>query len=217
MNSSHQQNIRLVVFDFDGTIADTSEGIIDAHRYTLDHLKLPIPSDKKLKSFIGGNLLNIYIENFDINDSEAREATRVYRDRYSENGIHMAKLYPNFKQMLIDLRSMGYMLGVATLKADVFANLMLKELGIDKYFNCICGIDDNDSRSKADLILRCCEICNCTNEQTVLVGDSINDYNGAIAANVEFIGVTYGFGFANDCNYDFIQVRDPSEIVALFS
>ena len=215
MKSLHLQNMKLVIFDFDGTIADTSAGIIDSHKFTLNKMGKEILSEEELRSVIGGNLLKTYIERFGFSEAEAREAVRIYRERYAEIGIHNAFLYPDFAYMLKTLKNEGYKIGVSTLKAENFAKIMLNELGIEEYFDEVCGMDSKDGLDKAGLILKCCELCNCEINEAILVGDSNNDLIGSKKSGVDFIGVTYGFGFKQDENYDFMTVNSCIELLKL--
>ena len=76
-------------------------------------------------------------------------------------------------------------------------------------------MDSNDELDKASFILKCCELCDCHKEDTVLIGDSINDYIGSQQVGVNFIGVTYGFGFKPNKEYDFITIDSPLELANL--
>ena len=125
MKYSHKQNMKLIIFDFDGTIADTSEGILDAHRFVLNTMGREVPSEEELRGVIGANLLTTYIEKFGFSDLDARVAVRVYRERYAEVGIHKAILYPGFVDVIKNLKNKGYKIGVATLKVEDFAKSML--------------------------------------------------------------------------------------------
>lgn len=212
MNLLHLQNIQLVIFDFDGTIADTSEGILDSHRFTLKYMGRDIPSEGVLRSVIGGNLLNTYIKTFGFGEKEAIEAVKVYRQRYAEVGIHQANMYPGFRKMLLELKSYGFKTGVATLKMEKFAKEMLLEMEVDSLFDEICGMDLDDKLDKADLILKCVSQCRCLTEETLLVGDTRNDLEGAKKAGVNFIGVTYGFGFKRNVEYHFPIINEPKEL-----
>lgn len=214
MKSLHQQNMKykLVIFDFDGTIADTSPGILDSHRFALETMKHDIPSEKALREAIGGNLLQTYIMKFGFEEEKAREAVKIYRNRYSQVGIHMAVLYPGFESMLQKLKESGVMIGVATLKADRFAKVMLEELGISQYFDAVCGMDEYDKMTKSDLIKKCCGDCKISEADTVLIGDSNNDLHGAVEAGVEFVAVTYGFGFRKDEQYNFLSADSTAEV-----
>lgn len=204
---------KLIIFDFDGTIADTSEGILDSHRYTLAAMGSSIPSKNILRSIIGGALLETYKKRFGLTENQARRAVNIYRERYAEIGIHKACLYPGVKEMISELKSQGYKIGVATLKAERFATCMLDEMGIIDYFDVICGMDDSDEHTKASLVRKCCASSGVDEHETVLVGDSDSDINGSIEAQVDFIGVTYGFGFKPNFNYDFCTVDHVQELI----
>ena len=212
MSLSHLQNMKFVIFDFDGTIADTSEGIIDSHRFALRAMNAEIPADEKLRSLIGGNLLKTYTDIFGFSEDEARAAVKIYRERYEKIGIHKAAIYPGFSDLLRCLKENGYKTAVATLKAERFARIMLDEMHILPYFEAVCGMNHDDSLTKADLIMKCVKLCDCKCQNTVMIGDSENDRIGANAANVSFIGVTYGFGFSADGSYDFITAGSTEEI-----
>ena len=69
----------LIIFDFDGTLADSSEGILDAHKYTIEKFGLAKLTNKELRNFIGGNLLKIYLNEFDLSTEVAKEAVSTYR------------------------------------------------------------------------------------------------------------------------------------------
>ena len=215
MSLSHLQNMKLLIFDFDGTIADTSEGIIDSHRFALRSMNAEMKTDEKLRSLIGGNLLKTYTDNFGFSEDDARVAVKIYRERYGQIGIHKAVIYPGFADLLRCLKENGYQIAVATLKAERFVRIMLEEMHIRPYFDAICGMNHDDSLDKAGLIMKCIKLCDCKCQNTVMIGDSENDWIGANAANVSFIGVTYGFGFSADGSYDFLTAGSTKEIGSL--
>ena len=204
---------KLVIFDFDGTIADTSLGILDSHRFTLSYMRKNIPSDSELRGVIGGNLLDTYRSRFGFSEPQAREAVRVYRERYAKIGIHKVELYPEFEKVIKKLYKKGYLIGVATLKAEKFAEVMLEEMGIRKWFHVVCGMDEYDDLNKAGLIKKCCSLCEVSEEDAILVGDSNNDAIGAQESGVAFLGVTYGFGFQKGQQYDFSTVDSVAGIL----
>lgn len=204
---------KLVIFDFDGTIADTSEGILDSHRYTLAAMERDIPPENVLRGVIGGALLEIYKKQFGFTENQARRVVNIYRERYAEIGIHKASLYPGIKDTISELKRKGYKIGVATLKAERFATYMLNEMGIFAYFDVICGMDDSDEHTKASLLRKCCAFCEVDESDAILVGDSDSDLNGSIEAKVDFIGVTYGFGFKPNSNYDFYTVHHVQDLI----
>ena len=189
---------KLIVFDLDGTLADTSLGIINSHKYANAQMGRPVPDDETLAGIIGGPLLKTYQTKFAYSDSDAVEAVRIYRERYAEKGIDEVEIYEEIPYVLSELKARGYLLAVATLKAEKFAIPMLESLEVAKYFDIIHGVDDKDTRTKASLIELCMQELNVVPESTVLVGDSSHDAIGANAAGVDFIAATYGFGFKTD-------------------
>ena len=215
MNSLHLPNMKLAIFDFDGTIADTSEGIIDSHKFTFSKIGKSFISDEEIRTFIGGNLLRIYT-NILGDEEQAKIAVQIYRKRYSEVGIHKAVLYPNFIELLSLLKIHNIKTGVATLKAECFAKTMLKEMHIDGLFNTICGMDNDDFLNKASIISNCLDYCGIKAKDAVLIGDTESDLKGAIETGVNFIGVTYGFGFKSSTNEgNFIKAGNPLQIAEL--
>lgn len=219
MNCSQKQSMKykLVIFDFDGTLADTSEGILDAHRFALTEMGRPVPSDEELRSVIGGHLLNTYIEKFGFAEDDARKAVKIYRDRYANVGIHKIRMYPGIDELLKKLKAGGCVTAVATLKAERFAKLMLAEMGIIDLFDYICGMDEDDSQTKTSLIKKCMTCAVCNPYESVLIGDSQNDLIGAKEAGVDFIGVSYGFGFKDGKDYGVKMVERVEEIINYIS
>ena len=216
MNCSQKPNMKykLVIFDFDGTLADTSAGILDAHRFALSEMGRPIPSDEELCSVIGGHLLKTYVEKFGFSEIDARKAVQIYRNRYADVGIHKVTMYPGIDELLKKLKAGGCITAVATLKAEKFAKLMLAEMDIIDLFDYVCGMDENDSQTKTSLIKKCMICAACDSSESVLIGDSQNDLIGAKEAGVDFIGVRYGFGFKDGKEYGVKMVDGAGEVVS---
>lgn len=187
--------IKLVIFDLDGTLADTSVGILNSHKQAHMAMGRPIPSDDVLYSVIGGPLLDTYQSVFHFSVGDATEAVRIYREWYSEYGIHQAKLYPGMNELLSKMRDSGLLTGIATLKAEQFAKIMMEELKVGSLFSFIYGMNAGDTLTKAQLIQKCMSAAAVKPEETCMIGDSIHDMKGAQQCNVPFIGVSYGFGF----------------------
>lgn len=194
-----------VIFDLDGTLADTSLGILNCHRYAHQMMGRPEPPETVLRNIIGAPLFQTYQTTFGFSEAETQQALCYYRQRYEEKGIYEAVLYPGINQVLDVLKNTGCKLGLASLKAERFIRVMLEHMGIRRYFDAIYGMDDLDSRTKAQLIELCMHDLDTTPENTVMVGDSSYDQSGAQSVGIRFVGVTYGFGFmegvgmANDC------------------
>lgn len=210
---------KAVIFDMDGTLADTSSGIVNCYRFALSELGLPTPSsDDVLIGLIGGPLVNNFMKAFSLSEEEAIVATKIYRERYAKIGFSEAKLYPGMKNLLIQLKNQNYLIGIATLKAERFAVEMVNRFGISEYFDSICGVVDSDI-SKSKLIAQCVDELGIEASDAVYIGDSENDANGARQNGIDFIAVTYGFGFdkgsyREDCNA--VHVSDDVEDLTLY-
>lgn len=213
------KKFKLVIFDLDGTLADTSRGIINCHKHANAMMGSKIEDEKMLASVIGGPLLNTYRTKFGYSEEDARRAVDIYRERYATEGFKEASLYPEMKTALEALKTKGYKLAVATLKAERFAIPMLNELGVGDLFDVIHGVDDKDTHTKSSLINLCIKELNCTREDTVLVGDSIHDARGAMESGIDFIGATYGFGFKSDGELDSVSsyatISSPIELTQI--
>ena len=210
------KKLKLIIFDLDGTIADTSRGIINCHKHANAMMGNKIEDEKMLASVIGGPLLNTYRTKFGYSEADARLAVDIYRERYATEGFKEAILYPEMAKTLIALKEKGYRLAVATLKAEKFAIPMLKELGVGDLFDVIHGVDDKDTHTKSSLIDLCIKELECTKEESVLVGDSIHDARGAMESGIDFIAATYGFGFKTENELDSAPtcaiIHSPAEL-----
>lgn len=210
---------RLIVFDLDGTLADTSPGIINSHKFANLKMGRQVPDDETLAKVIGGPLLETYKKKFSYSDSDAVEAVRIYRERYATHGINEVEIYSEIPELLKELKSRGFMLAVATLKAEKFAIPMLTALGVAQYFDLIHGVDDKDTRTKSFLIELCMSELNVSKEETILVGDSSHDAIGAQSAGVGFVAALYGFGFKTKSDVAFFSslgsIETPKKLLEL--
>lgn len=186
---------KLIIFDLDGTLADTSPGILECHRFTNAAMGRPIADEGVLYDIIGGPLLTTYKTRFGYSEGEARKAIQIYRTHYAEVGFTGSTLYTGIVECLRGLKEEGCLLAVATLKAERLAKQILHLLEIGAYFDLIHGMDEQDTFSKQDLLRMCMNELQVRPSHTVLIGDSIHDADGAKQAGIDFLGVTYGFGF----------------------
>ena len=187
----------LVIFDLDGTLMDTSEGIINCHNEVAKILgKNTIESKEYIeKGIIGYPLPKGFKDHYNMNDEEVKEAIEMYKKMYAEKGIYEAELYKGLPELLKKLKENGIKTAVATLKIEKFAKIMLEDCGVSQYFDVIYGADPNCNYLKKDLVCKAIETLNVQKEEAVLIGDSSFDAEGAKTAGVDFIGVSYGLGF----------------------
>lgn len=202
-----------VIFDLDGTLLDTSEGIMKGACFTASIMGAPDLTLDQQKSFIGPPIIDSFIRECNFTTSMAKEAVEIYRQRYKEKGIYEAKNYNLVKELLMALKEENVLTAVATLKRDDFSKEILKHFGLSECFNVIKGIDERDTHSKSDIILMCLkELEQDDLSKVVLIGDSIYDAIGAEQVGIDFIAVTYGYGFndksdAQDCTNVFIAEK----------
>ncbi|MDO4326877.1 MAG: HAD hydrolase-like protein [bacterium] len=203
----------LVVFDLDGTLLDTSPGIFNSVRYAEKRMKLDAIPDEQLKRFVGPPPKDMYMEIYGLSEEDALSAARFHREYGREKAIYEAITYPNIKDTLILLKKMGIKLAVATLKSQGIAERILDNFELKNLFNTIVGMDDKESLSKAQTILKAVSDTG-TKGKTVMVGDSRYDLEGAKEAGADFIGVLYGFGFSPDAVcYDAVFINKIEELL----
>lgn len=181
----------------DGTLADTSEGIFNSIRYVQEKLDLPQISDEQMRFHIGPPIQESYSKNFNLNDLELEKAVQYHKEYAVCQGLYEASLYPGMTDLLELLNKKGYKQAVATLKFEETAKKMLRHLDIFYYFEIICGASSNSHLSKAQLLEKCINAMNCKKSETLLIGDSAYDAIGASEIGIDFLAVTYGFGFSD--------------------
>ena len=211
--------IKNVIFDLDGTLVDTSEGIIESVQYTASVMGWQAISMDKLQSFIGPPLTWSFIKQYQCNEDDAKLATKIFRQYYQEEALFKAKVYNGVYSVCEEFKTKEIQISVATNKPDRFAKKILEYFKLARYCKTIYGADEYGKLKKEDLILNCVKDMVASLEETVLVGDTSNDAKSAEEAGVHFLAVTYGFGFKNKDNvmpYSHIGVAySPSEILQI--
>lgn len=188
-----------VVFDLDGTLLDTSSGIIESIKYTIDYFKLEPLSEEQLKAFIGPPVQNSFKRYYGFDNVKLQEIATIFRDNYKSVNLLKAKPYPGIYDVFGILVKNDIKPTVATYKRQDYATDILVNFGFNKYTDVFCGADHNNVLKKKDIIKNAIALSKvANNKEVVMVGDSDNDAIGADEIGVDFIGVTYGFGFKND-------------------
>ena len=185
-----------ILFDMDGTLVNSYEGIFQSYEYTFRELGLPFAGDLFVRDAIGRTLPFVFQTLCGMEPEQSLHAIKIYRDYYARKGQYGAQAYEGMEQTLRTLKKSGKFLGVATLKKEGFAREILARLGLAPLFDSICGMDENDSFSKAQLVDRCRLLSQAPKEETILVGDTLSDAEGAQQAGTAFLAVTYGFGLS---------------------
>ena len=193
-----KKNYELVIFDLDGTLLDTSCGILSAITHTLNTLGIPHKGQISPYDFIGPPIEAALQKHLSLEGELLRAAAKEFRQRYKSEDVLKAEPYEGMDALLTALRTSGYGRAVATYKREATAERLLWHCGLSKHLNIIHGTNDRENMSKADIILRCIEDYGLTNRRhAVMIGDTAEDARGATIAGVDFVAVTYGFGFTD--------------------
>lgn len=185
--------MKLLIFDFDGTLADTGAVILQTTAQTLARLKLPLPPEASLKKWIGLPLAEIFANACDTRDEELiSEAVKIYRARFPEN-CGTVKLYPGVRQGLDKLRRAGMMLALASSRERNSLLSLTNLLGITNDFNVIAGEQDViRHKPEPDIVNFVLKATNITPDCAMFIGDTVFDIAAGRAAGVKTCGVTYG-------------------------
>ena len=182
-----------ILFDLDGTLTDSGEGIINCAILALERFGLPIPSREALRVIVGPPLDQSFIR-FGVPADRTDEAIRVYRSRYTTVGKFENYPYPGIRETLQALKAAGHRLFVATSKPEGMSVEILEKFELAQYFELICGATLDGSRShKADVIAYLLGQVESL-ENVVMVGDTKFDVLGAKEHGIPTIGVAWGYG-----------------------
>ena len=181
-----------ILFDLDGTLTDSGEGIINCAAFALEHFGLPVPDRTTLRQFVGPPLRDTFVK-FGVPAEKAEEAVAVYRSRYVPIGKYENFPYPGIRELLERLQGEGHRLYVATSKPEEMSVDILTRFDLAKYFDRICGATYDGSRDeKAKVIAYLLELTDA--QDAVMVGDTAFDVLGAAEHGIGTIGVGWGYG-----------------------
>ena len=187
----------LVIFDLDGTLLDTSAGILAALKRILPEFSLPIPADEKLRSYIGPPVEYTLQAHYALKEEECRKVSARFREVYFGDQLFNANPFPEIEELLKACKQRGVKLAVATNKREYYTLKLLDALGLKDYFEKIRGTDEMGRLKKTDLIRACVLETGVAPERSLMVGDAWSDEEGAEEAGVDFAAAMYGFGFAH--------------------
>lgn len=213
---------KAAVFDLDGTLLDTSDGLSTAVKYTIDHFGLSPLSDEQIRTFIGPPIKDSFARTYDPDEALLNEMVAVFRDRYKTEDLLKAVPYDGIYEVLAKLKDAGIKPAIATYKRQDYATMILEHFHFNDYTDIMCGSDFDSKLRKHDIIRNAVTAAGINDySQAVMIGDSDNDAVGAEKTGMLFIGVTYGFGFrsAEDVNkYSNIGTADlPEQIMKIIT
>lgn len=190
-------NFDCVIFDFDGTVADTGVGVFESIRYAIDKEGLPQPPDSEMHRFVGPPFKSSFPEFFPwVDEACVDRLIAWYREVYSVDGIYKFTLYDGMEELLAKLKKEGIGTAIASSKPEFFIKQILDKCALAKYFDVPVGADSEDvDPTKADIVGKARDrlaALNCT--RPLMVGDRKFDILGAKAQKVPCAAVLFGYG-----------------------
>ena len=196
MTDTRLAGAQLVIFDLDGTLTDSAEGIVASFLHALSHVGAPVP-DGDLAAHIVGPPMDDTFRSMDLGD-DAEAAIAAFRAEYGERGWAMNALFEGIEPLLVDLRAAGVRLAVATSKLEPTARRILAHFGLDQHFEVIAGASPDGSRkTKVEVLDHALAQLQPLPERVLMVGDRSHDVDGAAAHGIDTVVVGWGYGKAD--------------------
>lgn len=190
-----------IIFDLDGTLMDTSKGILNGIDFIIDQFHLTPMDDLKKQTFIGPPIQDSFQSHYCCSTEESWELATAWREVYKDRFLLEAVPYNDIYDLLQRLKQKNVKMCVATNKREDYTMKLLEYYGFIPLFDFIAGSDLEGKRSKADMIKMCMEWFGEKDPgRYLMIGDTEKDLEAAQEVGVNFLGVTYGFGFTNDQN-----------------
>ena len=188
---------KTILFDLDGTLTDSGEGIINCVVLALEHFRLPVPDRNTLRVFVGPPLQEMFVK-FGVPENKTDEALAVFRSRYCTVGKFENYPYPGIKELLEKLKKRDFRMLVATSKPEEMAFEILNKFELAAYFDRICGATMDESRVTKEAVISYLLETEGRADNMVMVGDTVFDVIGAAAHHIPTIGVSWGYGSTLD-------------------
>jgi phosphoglycolate phosphatase len=197
---------QLVIFDLDGTLTDSAQGIVSSFQHALSEVGAAVP-DGDLASRIVGPPMHHTLSEMGLGQN-ADAAIAAYRADYTTRGWSMNRLFDGIAELLADLEAAGVRLAVATSKAEPTARRILAHFGLDGHFEVIAGASVDGTRAtKSDVVAHALAQLHPLPDRVLMVGDRSHDVEGAAEHGIDTVVVGWGYGRAD---FD-----DPNGIAAL--
>ena len=192
--------IKLIIFDLDGTLVDSLADLTDAVNFMRVQFGLAGLSMAEVKTLVGegaGRLVEKALQGFD--PESLQLGLEHFLDFNFRHIVDKTVFYPGVSETLELLKERGYLLAVASNKSEALCRNMLAVLGVDHLFGTILGADSVSERKPSPApIIHLMRLFAVNADETVMIGDSINDITAGKSAGVLTIGCNYGYGTAEE-------------------
>jgi phosphoglycolate phosphatase-like HAD superfamily hydrolase len=187
---------QLVVFDLDGTLTDSAEGIVASFLHALSYIGAPVPEGDLAAQIVGPPMDDTF-RAMGL-DGRAEEAIAAFRTEYGSRGWAMNTLFDGIAALLADLRAAGVRLAVATSKLETTARRILAHFDLEQHFEVIAGASPDGSRkTKEEVLAHALTRLQPLPERVLMVGDRSHDVDGAAAHGIDTVVVGWGYGQAD--------------------
>ena len=185
---------KAILFDFDGTLANTAPGIVLTMQKTFQEMCLPIPTDEEVRHTIGLPLKKCLQTLGQLSDKEAEEGTAIYRKLFPVYEIEHISIFPSVSETLSLLFSQGIRMAICTSRNKFSLDSILQRYALKNYFETILTADTHQLNPKPapDMALVLMERLQVNASQTLVVGDTTFDIEMGNRAHCATVAVTYG-------------------------
>lgn len=192
----------VVLWDLDGTIVDSAEGIYSSFEHTFRELNREIPDRASLRRFLGPPLVETFGELVGMSVVETKRAVDIYRENYHAVGAFQGKPFDGVVELIEIVRSRGIPTALATSKAETASRLVTDHFDLNRLFDVYaCASDDDSRKTKEQVVahaLRTFASSGIDTTRTVLIGDRIHDVEGAFLHDVDCVLVEWGYGTSDE-------------------
>ena len=193
--------VDIVLIDLDGTISDSSPGMLTGFRKVFDRFDMEQPSDESIRRHFGPPLAVTWREVYGMTDEQIVVGLEVYREYYHDVGMFENNLYDGVPDLIKDLHAEGVTLSTATSKPEFSASRIIEHFGLREYFTFIGAADLAGTRDdKSAVIAHTLENLQASSQThgIVMMGDRRHDVEGARDHGIDTIGVLWGYGTAEE-------------------
>lgn len=212
----------IFIFDLDGTITESKEGVKNSLIFALRELGRPVPDSNNWREIMGPPLRDIFTQFLGFDEDNVAAAIEKYREYYGVKGMFECEVYAGMDEILRGLHGSGKTVILATSKAVYYAEKVLAHFGLDRYFTYISGTElEGRISTKAEIIERGLKNVGASDlSRAVMIGDRKYDILGANDVDIDSIGVLFGYGSRQELSaagatYIAATTGDLREMVAL--
>ena len=203
--------IKLIMFDLDGTLVDTSKDITNALNYAIKPYGLKDLTVEDTIKMIGEGITRLIEKVLSNEKSQWRdEVIKRFLAYYSEHLVDYSSVYPYVRETLEKLN--GYKKAVISNKKENLSMKLLDKLGLLKYFNLVIGSDTTSERKPSPIpVIHVFTKLGIDPHESIIVGDSNYDIEAGKKAGIKTVAVTYGYRerhYLLDADYIIDNIKD---------